>query len=292
MSGDDAGMRFTKMHGCGNDYIYVDGWQTEFPADPADLIMAMSDRHTGIGSDGLILVGPSEIADARMDMWNSDGSRSEMCGNGLRCAARLAWDLGHLSSPLARFETGAGILDVRCLIDAHGRCSQVEVDMGVPRLEPHLVPVDLPPAQGLLRASVDLSDGSAVEAVCVGMGNPHAVLFVEEANEAAVEAIGRQVENHPLFPNRTNVEFVTRRPDEDGHPVFRQRTWERGAGETEACGTGACATAVAAILTGRAPRGRCTIRLNGGDLAIAWDGSGSVIMTGPAETVFEGDWPS
>jgi len=283
-------MRFTKMHGCGNDYVFVDGWRDRLPTEPAEVVPAMSDRHTGIGSDGVIVIGPSAVADARMEMWNADGSRSEMCGNGLRCAVRLAWDHGHLAGPEVAVETGAGILQAACRIDRAGRVAAVSVAMGEPRLDPSRVPVDHPGPPGLLRTPLDL-DSERLEVICVGMGNPHAVCFVAEANDVAIEAIGRRIEHHPRFPSRTNVEFVTRRDDEHGLPVLRQRTWERGAGETEACGTGACAVTVAAILAGRIPAGNCTVRLNGGDLATHWSGRGGVTMTGPTETVFEGDWP-
>ena len=283
-------MRFTKMHGCGNDYVYVDAWDQSLPDDLPGLARAVSDRHRGIGGDGLIVVGPSAVADARMTMFNADGSSSEMCGNGLRCAARLAWDHGRLRAPTARFETGAGVLDLRCLIDAHGRCDQVEVAMGEPRLDPAAVPVDVAGPGPLLRVPLDLGD-DRVEPVAVGMGNPHAVIVVEDVERAPVERLGRLIEHHPRFPRRTNVEFVARLRDEGGRPVLRQRTWERGSGETQACGTGACAAVVAGVLTGLLPPGETVVRLDGGDLRVTWPGKGQIHLRGEAVKIYSGDWP-
>ncbi|MDA3963295.1 MAG: diaminopimelate epimerase [Planctomycetota bacterium] len=281
-------MRFTKMHGCGNDYVYLDLWEQAAPSDPAALARAVSDRHRGIGADGLILIGPSAQADAQMVMFNADGSQSQMCGNGLRCATRLAWDHGHLSSPVVRVETGAGILDCTCLLTASGRCEQVRIAMGQPRLDAPAIPVS---ASGEPPLSIDHGVDQLPAAIVIGMGNPHAVLFVDDPDTAPVTTAGPVIERHQAFPERTNVEFVARLADENGLSVLRQRTWERGSGETEACGTGACAATVAAMLTQRIPYGEAIVRLNGGDLRVSWDGHGTVFLQGEAVTVFEGDWP-
>ena len=281
-------MHFIKMHGCGNDYVYLDGWQTALPADLPALARRLSDRHTGVGGDGLIVVGPSSTADARMLMFNSDGSSSEMCGNGIRCAAKLAYDRGHVATRSLRFETGAGELAVDLLFTGQ-RCSGASVLMGAPRLVPAAVPVEHPGPGPLLELTLTVA-GTAHRLLAVGMGNPHAVLFVAEAETAPVGEVGPAIEHHARFPRRTNVEFVSRLADEQGLPVLRQRTWERGSGETQACGTGACATLVAAILDRRIASREAIIRLSGGDLRVAWpDDRAQVRLTGPAVTVCEGD---
>ncbi|MFM2089860.1 MAG: hypothetical protein RLZZ127_349 [Planctomycetota bacterium] len=279
---------FAKMHGCGNDYVYLDGFRDRLPPEAAwpDLAVAMSDRHRGIGSDGLIVVRPHPDADAEMVMLNSDGSRSEMCGNGLRCATRLAWDRGHVPARTARMATGAGILAVEPAAGGGAR-----VSMGRPRLAPELVPV-LHPGPGP-RLDLELeAAGHRLAFQAVGMGNPHAVCVVPDPDTFPVAAVGPRIEHHQAFPRRTNVEFTARLSDEDGWPVIRQRTWERGAGETLACGTGACAVAVAWIQAGRIPGRRAIVRLSGGDLRIAWPADDAdVVMEGPATWVFEGRWP-
>lgn len=286
-------MRFTKMHGCGNDYVYLDGWKESLPDQKAlpELAVKISNRHTGVGSDGLIAVLPSTVADARMLMFNSDGSMSEMCGNGIRCAAKLAYDNGHVRKPRMRFETGAGLLDVTLTLDGNGHCSGASVDMGRPRLKPEEVPVRHPGTGPILELHLDAA-GATRRVLAVGMGNPHAILFVDDVDGADVARVGPALEHHQEFPRRTNVEFAKRIGDERGLSVLRQRTWERGAGETMACGTGACATAVAAILDRRITGREAIVRLNGGDLHVSWpDNAASVIMTGPAVTVFAGEWP-
>jgi diaminopimelate epimerase len=213
-----------------------------------------------------------------------------MCGNGLRCTAKLAWDHGHLRRKELRFETGAGILDVKLHLEDR-RCTGATVIMGRPRLTPPSVPVKHPGRGPKLTLRITV-DGTTYPLVAVGMGNPHAVCFVDDPDAFAVHAVGRHIEHHRRFPNRTNVEFVARLPDECGVPVLRQRTWERGAGETLACGTGACATVVAAILMGRIPGREATVRLSGGDLRVSWPRDNApVVMSGPAVTVFEGVWP-
>jgi diaminopimelate epimerase len=282
---------FTKMHGCGNDYVFVDAWQERLPRDLPALARAISDRHQGVGADGLILVGPSRRADCRMVMFNADGSRSEMCGNGLRCAAKLAHDHQHVRSPIMRVETGAGILTVH-LHRQHGEITGARVAMGHPRLQPALVPVTLSRQGPLLPLTLRLG-GTTVRLLAVGMGNPHAVCFVRDPDRFAVTAIGPLIERHPRFPRRTNVEFVKVLAERSasGLPIVRQRTWERGSGETQACGTGACATLVAAILQRRITTRAAVIRLTGGDLEAAWPDDGAeVILSGPAVTVFTGRW--
>ena len=283
-------MRFTKMHGCGNDYVYVDAWAEDLPADLPELARRISDRHTGVGSDGLIIVGPDDHADARMTMFNADGSQSEMCGNGIRCAAKLAYDHKRVRSGAIRFATGAGLLDVELLFGTRKEVIGASVMMGKPRLTPEQVPVMHPGPGPKLRIRL-LIDKQPYKLLAVGMGNPHAVIFVDDPETFPVTKIGAAIERHVKFPRRTNVEFVARLADEAGLPVLRQRTWERGAGETQACGTGACAVTVAAILDGMIPGREATVRLNGGDLRVAWPRDDAAVrMTGPAVTVFEGAW--
>jgi diaminopimelate epimerase len=282
-------MRFTKMHGCGNDYVLLDGWAQALPDEKAlsALSVAISNRHTGVGSDGLIAIAPSQAADARMLMFNSDGSASEMCGNGLRCAAKLAWDNGRVRKPRMRFETGAGILEVALDLDEKGHCSGATVDMGRPRLTPVEVPVRHPGPGPKMEMTIDQQ-----RLIAVGMGNPHAVCFVDDVDHFEVARIGASIERAPAFPRRANVEFVKRLPDEHGQAVLRQRTWERGAGETMACGTGACAAVVAAILDGRITTREAIVRLNGGDLSVAWPADNATVsMSGPAVTICAIDWP-
>lgn len=278
-------MRFTKMHGCGNDYVFVDAWEERLPEDAAALARAVSDRHTGIGADGLIAIGPGrDGADAEMRMWNADGSESEMCGNGLRCAAKLAWDHGRLGgNRTPRIATGAGLLRVE-LRFAGRVCDGARVMMGRPRLTPAEVPVSLPGPD--LVATLH-----GLRLRCVGMGNPHAVAVVEDPDTFPVAEAGRRIERDPLFPRRVNVSFTARLPDEGGGPVIRQRTWERGSGITMACGTGACATAVAWIIDRLIPGRSAVVRLDGGDLRIAWPDDGAeVVMEGGAVAVFTGEW--
>jgi diaminopimelate epimerase len=284
-------MRFTKMHGCGNDYIYIDAWGEELPADLPALARAVSDRHTGIGADGLIIIAPDPVVDARMRMLNADGSESEMCGNGIRCAAKLAWDNRRVRRPHMTFSTGAGHLDVDLHLEGES-CTGATVAMGRPRLVPDEVPVEHAGPGPRLPVTIVI-DGEHLHFLAVGMGNPHAVCFVPDPDVFPVASVGPKVEHHMRFPRRTNVEFVARLPDEHGLPVLRQRTWERGAGETQACGTGACAVLVAAVLEGVIPGREAVVRLNGGDLRIAWPGPDrQVVMSGPAVTVFAGDWPA
>ncbi len=276
-------MRFTKMQGAGNDYVYVDCFRQEMPHNPAGMSRAISDRHFGVGSDGLILICPSTIADARMRMFNADGSESEMCGNGIRCVAKFLYDHGLVRKPALRVETGRGVLSLELEIQS-GSVSQVRVDMGEPILEASKIPTTLagsPPVNAALEVA-----GRTLHVTCVSMGNPHCVTFVDEITDELVLRLGPKIETHPAFPRKTNVEFVSvKAPDE-----LTMRVWERGSGETLACGTGACGAAVAGVLAGKSQR-RVTMHLRGGDLQLHWsENDNHVYMTGPAVEVFSGDW--
>jgi diaminopimelate epimerase len=279
-----ATMRFTKMQGAGNDYIYVDCFRQPMPHDPAGLSRAVSDRHFGVGGDGLILICPSDKADARMRMFNADGSEAEMCGNGVRCVAKFVYDHGLVRKPTLCVETGRGVLTLELEVAA-GAVRQVRVEMGEPILAAAQIPTTLP---GDPPQDVPLEvGGQPLRVTCVSMGNPHCITFVDEITDAQVLGLGPQVERHPAFPRRVNAEFVrVNRPDD-----VTVRVWERGSGETLACGTGACAVAVAGVLTGRTQR-RVTAHLPGGDLRLHWsEADNHVYMTGPAVEVFSGDWP-
>jgi diaminopimelate epimerase len=277
-------MRFTKMHGCGNDYVYVDCFHEKMPRDPAALSRAMSDRHFGIGADGLILICPSDKADARMRMFNADGSESEMCGNGIRCVAKYVYDHGIVRNTRLNIETGRGTLTLDLETQA-GKVNRVRVNMGQPILQASDIPTTLP---GNPPVNVPFTVGeTTLQLTCVSMGNPHAVAFVDEINDHLVHGIGPKIEKHGAFPRRTNVEFIKVNNAGDAD----MRVWERGSGETLACGTGACASAVAGVLTGKLAR-KVTMHLLGGDLELHWsENDGHVYMTGPAVEVFNGDWP-
>ncbi len=275
-------MLFTKMHGISNDYVYVNGFK-ESVANPSDVAVKVSDRHTGIGSDGLVLILPSDSCDFRMRMFNSDGSEAEMCGNASRCVGKYVYDNGLTDKTRVSLETKAGVKILNLHLGTDGKVNTVTVDMGEPVLTPRLVPVvsNLPQVVGLPIRVL----GTDYRFTAVSMGNPHAVVFLDESVENfPLEKVGPSFENHELFPHRTNTEFV----NVIDRQTLRMRVWERGAGETMACGTGACATAVAAILNGLSER-KVTVRLNGGDLLIEWDEvSNHVFMTGGATTVFSG----
>ena len=279
-------MRFTKMHGAGNDYVYVDarGEERDWPA----LSVAMSDRHLGVGSDGLILALPSEKADLRMRMFNADGSEGEMCGNGIRCLVRFAFDNGIVpaeKSPV-RVETMAGVLDVTPLGDNGDGMTAARVLMGAPRLIPAEIPVAIEDMDAVIDQPLEVA-GRKFRMTCVSMGNPHAVVFLDEpVDDFPLAEIGPMVEHHPLFPARVNFEIVNVL---DGGEVIKTRVWERGSGITMACGTGACAVQVAARLNGLAGD-RATIALPGGDLTVEWPGEGEVVMEGPVAKVFDGEW--
>lgn len=274
-------MRFTKMQGLGNDYVYVDCTKQDI-ADKARAAIALSDRRTGVGADGLICICSSNEADFRMDMYNADGSRAEMCGNGIRCVGKFVYDKGLTLKKTITVETLAGIRTLT--IHTKGaEADSVTVDMGAPIFEPKKVPVLYDGAE-CIDAPVTVGERQW-RITCVSIGNPHAVVFVPRLDDIAVEQVGPQFEHAPLFPNRVNTEFVeVLSPDH-----LRMRVWERGSGETYACGTGACAVLAAAVRLGHTQRS-ATVTLLGGDLSIRWEeASGHILMTGPAVTVFEGE---
>jgi diaminopimelate epimerase len=273
-------MQFTKMQGIGNDYIYINCFQ-ETVRDPAALSVRLSDRHFGVGSDGVILIEPSKIADCKMDMYNADGSRGLMCGNGIRCVGKYVYERGIVRKDVLTVETLSGIKTLRLTVDK-GKVSELEVDMGKPILKPEEIPAHFPGNQAV---NVPLTvDGREYRVTCVSMGNPHCVVFVDDTERFPIAQIGPKFEHHPAFPERVNTEFV----QVLGKREIRMRVWERGSGETLACGTGACASAVACMLNGKTERG-VLIHLLGGDLKIRWNEvSGSVFMKGPAEFSFDG----
>ncbi|MHB9078025.1 MAG: diaminopimelate epimerase [Pirellulaceae bacterium] len=277
-------MKFTKMHGAGNDYVYVDCFAEPLPDDPPNLARRIAHRRFGVGGDGLILIRPSEIADARMQMFNADGSEAEMCGNGIRCVAKYVFDHGICPRETLSIETGAGVLRLDLLVNG-GRVERVRVDMGEPILESPRIPTTLSGSPVVNRELV--VGGQVLSVTCVSMGNPHCVIFVERATDQHVLGLGPQIECDPHFPARVNVEFV----EVESRTVVRQRTWERGSGETWACGTGASAVCVAGVLSGHTER--CIINhLLGGDLELEWcQRDNRVYMTGPAVEVFSGQWP-
>ncbi|MBI3848286.1 MAG: diaminopimelate epimerase [Planctomycetes bacterium] len=277
-------MRFVKMHGCGNDYVYVDGFEETPPTDPSSLSKRISDRHTGVGSDGLILVLPSEEADAEMVMFNADGTPGEMCGNGLRCIGKLLFDRGHVRNERIRVKTAAGVRELQLFVDA-GRVARVRVNMGKPILAPAQIPTLLEGDRIVDQPLV--VNGRELRVTCVSMGNPHCVVAVDDVARFPVAEVGAAIERHDVFPRRTNVEFIA----ELGPHAVRQRTWERGSGETLACGSGACAVGVAQRLRGRST-GTLRVELRGGVLEVDVDDGGAVFLTGPAEHVFEGVWSS
>jgi diaminopimelate epimerase len=276
-------MKFTKMHGLGNDYIYLDGLAQDLsPYDLPRLSQVLSDRRFGVGGDGIILILPSDQADFRMRMFNSDGSEGEMCGNGMRCFAKYVFEHGLTDKTELVIETGAGLIrPALTLVD--GEAVSVRVDMGEPRLTRGEIPMTGDPAAPAQNVTVQLP-GRAYVGHSVSMGNPHCVIFVDEITDAQVLGDGPLLECHELFPRKTNVEFVRVVNDSE----VRMRVWERGAGETLACGTGASATAVAAHLAGHCGR-RVTVHLLGGDLEIEWAPDNHVYMTGPATEVFSGE---
>ena len=274
-------MKFTKMHGIGNDYIYVNGFK-ETVMNPSEAAKRLSDRHFGVGGDGLILIQPSKKADFKMEMYNSDGSLGAMCGNGIRCVGKYVYDYGLTDQTRVSVETESGIkfLD---LTEKQGKVSQVEVDMGEPVLKPESVPVSLE-GDSVIDREFTLGE-KKYRITCVSMGNPHCVVPVENVQELEIEKMGPLFEHHSLFPDRVNTEFIRVLDREN----VQMRVWERGSGETLACGTGACAVAVACVLNGWTQE-QITVHLLGGELKIRWDREKNrVFMTGPAQTVFEGE---
>ena len=273
-------MKFTKMHGCGNDYVYVNLFE-ETIADPAQLSIAVSDRHFGIGSDGLITIGPSDVADFRMRIYNADGSEAEMCGNGIRCVAKYVYDHELTSQTTITVETGAGIKTLDLLVE-NGKVTQVTVDMGEPILAPEEIPVV---AEGTRVVDEPiLVDGKEWRMTCVSMGNPHAVVFVDDVANLELEKYGPDFENHTRFPKRTNTEFG----QVHSRTEASMRVWERGSAETWACGTGTCASVMACILNGYTDN-KVLVHLRGGDLVIEYNPDNNhIYMTGPATEVFQG----
>ena len=297
LEGDHVGLKFTKMQGIGNDYVYVDCFK-ERVARPEKLAVVMSDRHFGVGADGLILIMPSEKADVRMRMFNADGSEAQMCGNGIRCVAKYAYDHGLVKKKAITVETKAGVKALK-LTTQGGKVSKVTVDMGEPRLRRSEIPMQIPAAlrRGKARAEADEDQEDVAinerlfiyddlfEVTCVNVGNPHCVIFVKDVSKIELEKLGPRIEHYPAFPERINVHFVQIiSPTE-----VTMRTWERGSGITLACGTGATAVCVAGAVTGRTGR-RILAHLPGGDLELEWASDNHVYMTGPAVEAFTGEW--
>lgn len=274
-------MKFTKMHGISNDYIYING-ATETIDNLSEVAVKLSDRHTGIGSDGIVMILPSKICDFKMRMFNSDGSEAEMCGNASRCVGKYVFDKGLTKKTNISLETLAGKKTLNLHV-VDGKVDMVTVDMGEPILRGTDIPTifDLPT---VLRQPIEVS-GKKILTTCVSMGNPHSVVYVDDVDSLDLEKIGPSYESHPAFPHKTNTEFV----EIISRNEVKMRVWERGAGETMACGTGACAVAVASVLNGFTDRD-VRVKLRGGDLQIKWDDDDNhVYMTGPATTVYEGD---
>ena len=284
-------MKFTKMHGCGNDYIYINGFTEKIPKeDKTELVRRISDRHFGIGGDGAIFINPSQEADFEMEMYNADGSRAEMCGNGIRCVAKYVYDKG-LTDKTDISVISCGQIKYLELFLKEGKVDTVRVNMGAPELRPEQIPVTV--AEGDFSAVQDgvidapiLVEGKEYKMTCVSMGNPHAVIFMDDVTNPKIEQIGPYFENHERFPKRTNTEFVKVLD----RKTVQMRVWERGTGETLACGTGCCATVVACILNGLTDE-LVTVKLLGGEIEIEWDREADLVyMTGPATTVFEGEY--
>lgn len=275
-------MKFTKMHGLGNDYVYVNCFK-ETVENPAEVSIKVSDRHFGIGSDGLILIKPSDVADFRMDMYNADGSQAEMCGNGIRCVGKYVYDYGLTDKTSVSVETLAGIKYLDFVIE-DGKVALVTVDMGAPELTAKNVPV-VSENEQVINETITV-EGKDWEMTCVSMGNPHCIVFIDEpVKDFPLEQVGPYFENHERFPKRVNTEFI----EVLDRKTVNMRVWERGSGETMACGTGACASAVAAALCGHT-EDEITLHLLGGDLRVKWDRENNkVYMTGPATVVFDGE---
>lgn len=275
-------MKFSKMHGIGNDYIYVNCFE-EKVIEPEKVSVVLSDRHKGIGSDGLVLIMPSEIADFRMRIFNADGSEAMMCGNATRCIGKYVYDMGLTDKTEVTLETNSGIKYLKLFLK-DDKVDMVTVDMGKAILVPRDIPVDSD-LESFVSQPVEVGENE-YKITCVSMGNPHAVVFTKDIDELELEKIGPLFENHKLFPNRIKTEFVEVIDDH----TLKMRVWERGSGETFACGTGTCATVVAAVLNGICPKDEeVLVHLRGGDLRIIWKSDGTVLMTGPAEYVFDGN---
>ncbi len=283
--------KFTKMQGCGNDYIYVNGFTEKIPQEEkTELVRHISDRHFGIGGDGVIFINPSAEADFEMEMYNADGSRAEMCGNGIRCVAKYVYDKG-LTDKTDISVISCGQIKYLQLFLKEGQVNTVRVNMGAPELRPDRIPVTVAEAgiplekERIVNAPI-IVQGKEYKMTCVSMGNPHAVIFLEDVTNLEIEQIGPYFENHERFPKRINTEFVKVLDKK----TVQMRVWERGTGETLACGTGCCATVVACILNGLTDE-KVTVKLLGGEIEIEWDREANLVyMTGPAVTVFEGEY--
>lgn len=277
-------MKFTKMHGCGNDYIYIDGAAWRIPqGDKPEAVRFLSDRHFGVGGDGVIFINPSDEADFEMEMYNADGTRAEMCGNGIRCVAKYVYDKGLTDKRQISIVSAGQIKYLDLETDSDNKVSRVKVNMGPPVLEPERIPVAVKGSQAVNFPIC--VEGLEYRMTCVSMGNPHAVVFVEGTQEMDLERIGPLFEHHELFPRRTNTEFVQ---IIDRRHV-KMRVWERGTGETLACGTGCCATVVACVLNGLTDD-QVTVSVLGGEIEVTWDRKQDLVyMSGPAVTVFEGE---
>ena len=283
--------KFTKMQGCGNDYIYVNGFTEKIPQEEkTELVRHISDRHFGIGGDGVIFINPSLEADFEMEMYNADGSRAEMCGNGIRCVAKYVYDKG-LTDKTDISVISCGQIKYLQLFLKEGQVDTVRVNMGAPELRPERIPVTVAEAgtpleqERIVNAPI-IVQGKEYKMTCVSMGNPHAVIFLEDVTNLEIEQIGPYFENHERFPKRINTEFVKVLDKK----TVQMRVWERGTGETLACGTGCCATVVACILNGLTDE-KVTVKLLGGEIEIEWDREANLVyMTGPAVTVFEGEY--
>lgn len=274
-------MKFTKMHGIGNDYVYVNCFQEKVD-NPSEVAKFVSDRHFGVGSDGLILIKPSQIADCEMDMYNLDGSQGAMCGNGIRCVAKYVYDYGIVPKTTLRIATKSGIKELNLTVE-NGKVSLVRVNMGSPILEASKIPVVSDQSQAVNQPIK--VNGHTYYFTGVSMGNPHAVVYLDDVDNLDIEKIGPAFEKHPVFPDRVNTEFVK----VIDRKTLKMRVWERGSGETLACGTGACAVAVSSILNNLTEE-EVTVKLLGGDLKIHWDRLENLVyMTGPATTVFDGE---
>ena len=275
-------MKFTKMHGIGNDYLFVNCFE-EVVENPERMAIVMSKPHFGAGSDGLVLIEPADGADFAMRIFNSDGSEAEMCGNALRCIGKYVYERGMTDKTELTIETGGGMKQLWLTVE-NGKVSRIKADMGTPELNPRLIPVDLP-GELVIRHRLQIL-GQTWFITCVNMGNPHSVVFVRDPEVIDLPTIGPMIEHHPLFPRRTNVEFV-RVIDRN---ILQMRVWERGAGETLACGTGACASLVAAVLGGLSNR-TVQMKLSGGNLQLYWSADDNhVYQTGPAAFVYDGEW--
>ncbi len=274
-------MKFTKMQGIGNDYVYVNCFEEDIK-NPSELSIAISDRHFGVGSDGLIMIMPSPIADARMRIFNADGSEAQMCGNGIRCVAKYLYEYGIKKSDRMTIETAAGLKTIE-LTAANGGVTQIKVEMGTPELLRNEIPM-LGENKQVINEPLQVND-TVLYVTCVSMGNPHCITFVDDVDSVVLDVTGKAIENHELFPERINAHFV----QQISANKVKMRTWERGSGETLACGTGAVATGVACVLNNLTERAIGT-QLPGGELKVEWTDDNKTFMTGPAEIVFTGQW--